>query len=189
MISLDGVMQAPGGPDEDTSGDFQYGGWVDPYFDELYNQILEKQLKPADLLLGRRTFEIFADYWPKHEEGWPGVNDITKYVLSGSMEKLDWKNSIFLRNLNNIKSQKNSTGSDLQIHGSSQLINLLLKHDLIDELWLKIHPLILATGKRLFDNNAIPAAYTLLESSITPGGAIMANYKQAGEVKTGTVGT
>jgi dihydrofolate reductase len=189
MISLDGVMQAPGEPKEDVSGGFKYGGWVAPYFDEVYVKILEKQLKPADLLLGRKTFEIFAAYWPEHEKVWPGINDVTKYVLSGTRKKSDWKNSVFLDSLADIEKLKNSTGSDLQVHGSGELIQLLLECDLVDELWLKIHPLTLGKGKKLFANGTIPAAFTLTENTVTPGGVILANYKRAGEVRTGTVGT
>jgi dihydrofolate reductase len=188
MISLDGVIQAPGAPEEDTSGGFRHGGWVAPYFDEVYGKVMEKQLKPADLLLGRKTFEIFADYWPEHENGWPGINDATKYVMSKTMKKSDWKNSVFLKSLADIEKLKNSKGSDIQVHGSSELIQLLIKNDLVDELWLKIHPLTLGKGKKLFDNGTNPAAFTLIESSVTPSGVIIANYKRAGKVKTGTVG-
>lgn len=188
MITLDGVMQAPGAPEEDTSGGFKYGGWVAPYFDEVYGRVMEKQLKPADLLLGRKTFEIFADYWPEHENGWPGINDATKYVMSKTMKKSDWKNSVFLKSLVDIEKLKNSKGSDIQVHGSRELIQLLIKNDLVDELWLKIHPLTLGKGKKLFENGTIPAAFTLIESSVTPSGVIIANYKRAGKVKTGTVG-
>jgi dihydrofolate reductase len=188
MITLDGVIQAPGGPGEDVTGGFKYGGWVAPYFDEVFGKILEKQLKPADLLLGRKTFEIFASYWPEHESGWPGINDVTKYVVSRTMKKSDWKNSVFLKSLADIQKLKNSEGSDIQVHGSGNLIQLLLKNDLVDELWLKIYPLTLGNGKKLFDNGAIPAAFALIECTATPSGVIMANYKRAGEVKTGTVG-
>jgi dihydrofolate reductase len=188
MITLDGVMQAPGGPEEDTSGRFKYGGWVAPYGDEVYGKVMEKQMKPADLLLGRKTFEIFADYWPEHENGWPGINDVTKYVLSRTMKKSDWKNSVFLKSLAEIKKLKRSEGSDIKVWGSGKLIQLLLKNDLVDELWLIIHPLTLGKGKKLFDDGAIPAAFTLLESTVTPSGVIIANYKRAGKVKTGTVG-
>jgi dihydrofolate reductase len=188
MITLDGVMQAPGGPEEDPSGGFKYGGWVAPYFDEVFSKILEKQLKPADLLLGRKTFEIFASYWPEHESGWPGINDVTKYVVSRTMKKSDWKNSLFLKSLEDIQKLKNSEGSDIQVHGSGTLIQLLLENDLVDELWLKIYPLTLGNGKKLFYNGAIPAAFTLAECTATPSGVIMANYKRAGKVETGTVG-
>ncbi len=188
FITLDGVMQAPGGPEEDTSGGFKYGGWVAPYFDDVGGKVMEKQMKPADLLLGRKTFEIFANYWPEHESGWPGINDVTKYVMSGTMKKSDWKNSVFLKNLADIEKLKNSKGLDIQVHGSGELIQLLLKHDLVDELWLKTYPLTLGRGKKLFDGGTIPAAFTLTESLVTPTGVIIANYKRAGEVKTGMVG-
>ena len=189
MITLDGIMQAPGGPEEDTSGGFKYGGWTASYGDEVFGKVLEKQMKPADLLLGRKTFEIFAHYWPEHENGWPGINDVTKYVMSKTMKKSDWKNSVFLKSLADIKKLKNSNGSDIQVWGSSKLIQLILKNDLVDELQLKIHPLTLGKGKKLFDNGTIPAACTLLESLVTPSGVIIANYKRAGKVKTGTVGS
>jgi len=188
MVTLDGVMQAPGGPGEDASGGFKYGGWVAPYGDEVYGKVLEKQLKPADYLLGRKTFEIWAPYWPEHADFWPGINDGTKYVMSRTMKKSDWKNSVFLKSLADIKKLKNSKGSDIQVHGSGELIQLLLKNDLVDELWLKIHPVTLGKGKKLFDSGAVPVAFTLIESTVTPSGVIFANYKRAGKVKTGTVG-
>jgi dihydrofolate reductase len=188
MITLDGVMQAPGGPGEDRSGGFKYGGWVAPYFDEAGGKAMEKLMKPADLLLGRKTFEIFAGFWPEHENEWPGISDVTKYVLSRTKKRSDWKNSVFLKSLADIKKLKGSEGSDLKVWGSGKLVQLLLKNDLVDELWLIIHPLTLGKGKKLFDNGAIPAAFTLVESSVTPRGVIIANYKRAGEVKTGTVG-
>ena len=188
MITLDGVMQAPGGPEEDTSGRFKYGGWVAPYGDEVYGKVMEKRMRPADLLLGRKTFEIWAGYWPEHEKGWPGINDVTKYVMSRTMKKSDWKNSVFLKSLADIKKLKSSKGSDIKVWGSGKLIQLLLKNDIVDELWLIIHPLTLGKGKKLFDNGTIPAAFTLIESSVTPSGVIIANYKRAGKVKTGTVG-
>jgi dihydrofolate reductase len=187
MITLDGVMQAPGGPEEDVSGRFKYGGWVAPYFDKVYGKVLKKHLKPADLLLGRKTFEIFSRYWPEHEDGWPSINDAMKYVLSKTMKKSDWKNSIFLKSVTDIRTVKNSKGPDIQVHGSGMLIELLLKNDLVDELWLKIHPLILGKGKKLFDKGTVPAAFKLIASSVTPSGVIFANYKRAGKVKTGTV--
>lgn len=188
MITLDGVMQAPGGPEEDPSAGFNYGGWTVSYLDEAYGKVMEEQLKPSDYLLGRKTFEIFADYWPEHADMWPGINDGTKYVMSKSMETSDWKNTVFLKRLDDIEELKNSKGSDLQVHGSGELIQTLLKNDLVDELWLKIHPLTLGKGKKLFDNGTIPAAFALMESFVTPSGVIMANYMRAGKVKTGTVG-
>ncbi len=189
FITLDGVMQAPGGPEEDTSGGFKYGGWVTPYFDDVAGKVMEKQMKPADLLLGRKTFEIFASYWPEHESVWPGINDVTKYVMSRTIKKSDWKNSVFLKNLADIQKLKKSKGSDIQVHGSGELIQLLLKNDLVDELWLKIFPLTLGKGKKLFNNGAIPAAFALTESLVSPTGVFIANYKRAGKVKTGTIGS
>ena len=188
FITLDGVMQAPGGPEEDPSNGFKYGGWTAPYGDEAGGKVMEKQLVPADLLLGRHTFDIFESYWPSHAEHWPGVNEVTKYVLSNTRNKSDWQNCKFLTGVEDIKELKNSEGPDIKIWGSSKLVQVLLQHDLVDEFWLNIHPIVLGKGKRLFDNNAMPAAFTLAESTATPSGVIMANYKRAGEVKTGTVG-
>jgi dihydrofolate reductase len=196
FISLDGIMQAPGRPDEDTSDGFKFGGWTAPYFndaDEAANEFMAKQMKPADLLLGRKTFEIFASYWPEHENIWPGVNDVTKYVMSTTLGKSDsltlrWQNSVVVRSVEDIKHLKNSQGTDIQVHGSGNLIQTLLKNDLVDELWLKTFPITLGRGKRLFGDGTIPAALTLTESFVAPNGVIFANYKRAGEVKTGTVG-
>jgi dihydrofolate reductase len=185
FITLDGVIQAPGGSEEV----FKYGGWSAPYFDEVVDKVLEKQQKePADLLLGRKTFEVFASFWPEHEDIWPGINDMTKYVMSNTMTKSDWKNSVFLKSLADIEKLKETDGPDLHVSGSGQLIQLLLKNDLVDELWLLIHPLTLGTGKRLFGDGTIPAAFTLTESLVSPTGVIIANYKRAGAVQTGTIG-
>lgn len=188
FITLDGVMQAPGGPEEDPSEGFKYGGWTAAYDDEVSAEVMQKQLKPADLLLGRKTFDIWADYWPKHAEYWPGVNEVTKYVLSNTLDKSDWENSVFLKSVEEIEKLKNSEGSDINVWGSSKLVQLLLEHDLVDEFWLNIHPVLLGKGKKLFDDSAIPAAFTLIESTVTPSGVIMANYRRTGEVKTGTAG-
>lgn len=191
FISLDGVMQAPGGPEEDTSNGFKYGGWVAPYFkeaDEAAGELMAKQLKSADLLLGRKTFEIFASYWPEHADFWPGINEVTKFVLSNTMNKSDWENSVFLKSVDDIKQLKDSDGSAIQVHGSGNLIQTLLRYDLVDELWLKIFPVTLGKGKRLFDDGSIPAAFTLTESLVTPGGVIFASYHRSGEVRTGDMG-
>jgi dihydrofolate reductase len=197
MITLDGVMQGPGGPEEDKSGGFKYGGWVAPYSDEVYDKVVQKELQPADYLLGRKTFEIWAGYWPEHGDFWPGINEGTKYVFSKSMKKSNpmvtgWKNSVVIKTVADIKKLKSQkpTGSrsDIQVWGSSKLIQLLLKNDLVDELRLKFHPLTLGKGKKLFDNGTIPAAFTLIDSMVTPSGVIIANYKRAGNVETGTVG-
>ena len=188
FISLDGVMQAPGGPEEDPSEGFKYGGWSAPYDDEVGGEAVQKELThPADYLLGRKTFDIWEAFWPNHADIWPGINEGTKYVLSNTLKKSDWKNTVFIQSLEDIKKLKNSVGSDIQVWGSSKLIHLLLKNDLVDELSLKIHPLILGVGKKLFDDGSIPAAYTLTKSLVTPTGVIFANYKRAGEVETGTV--
>jgi len=188
MITLDGVMQAPGGPEEDTSGGFQFGGWVAPYGDEVGDKVMQRLMKPSDLLLGRRTFEIWENYWPRHESKWPGINDVTKYVFSTTREQSDWKNTIFLNSLSGIEKMKASDGSDIQVWGSSELIQLLFQHDLADELWLMIHPLTLGNGKKLFTDGPIPAAFTLTESITTTSGVIIAHYRRAGEVKTGNLG-
>ena len=192
MITLDGVLQSPGGPKEDTSGGFKYGGWVAPYSDEIYGKVVQEEMKPADYLLGRKTFSIWADYWPEHGNFWPAINEGTKYVYSKKMKKTDkrvmsWKNSVILRSPSDIKKIKNSKGSDIQVWGSSKLIQLLLKNDLVDELRLKIHPLTLGKGKKLFEDGTIPAAFTLTQSIVTSSGVIIAIYNRAGKVKTGTI--
>lgn len=189
FISLDGVMQAPGGPEEDPSEGFKYGGWSAPFDDEVGGEAVQEELKqPADYLLGRKTFDIWAAFWPNHADIWPGINEGTKYVMSNTLKKTDWKNTVFIESLEDIKKLKNSEGSDIQVWGSSKLVQLLLKNDFVDELSLKIHPLILGQGKKLFDDGSIPATYTLTKSLVTPSGVIIAKYKRAGEVETGTMG-
>lgn len=189
FVTLDGVMQAPGGSKEDAAEGFKYGGWMMPYRDEMFSKVMEKQMKPADYLLGRITFEIFASYWPQHESGWPGINEGTKYVVSNTLTKYSWENSIVIKGdvVEEIKKLKKSKGPDIQVWGSSKLIQTLLKHDLVDELWLKIFPITIGTGKRLFAEGTIPAAFKLTDSKVTPAGVIFANYERGGEVKTGTV--
>lgn len=189
FITLDGVMQAPGAQNEDTSGNFQYGGWTVPYFDEFMGKVMGEQMtQPFDLLLGRKTFEIFASYWPQHADEWPGINEVTKYVASNTLTKHEWNNSVFLKGdvAAEIKKLKQQDGPDLQVHGSGNLIQTLLKHDLVDEFWLKIFPITLGSGKRLFDTGTIPAAFTLTETKSSPNGVIVASYKRAGEIKTGS---
>lgn len=189
FITLDGVMQAPGGPEEDTSGGFKFGGWTVPYFDEFAGQMMSEQMKaPFSMLLGRKTFEIFSAYWPKHADGWPGVNEATKYVASKTLSASDWENSVFLQGdvVEALKKLKQEEGPDLQVWGSGNLVQTLLKHDLVDELKLKIFPVLLGTGKRLFAEGTVPAAFTLVESKVSPSGVIFANYTRAGEVKTGS---
>ena len=189
FLSLDGVMQGPGGPTEDTSGNFTYGGWTVPYFDEFLGNIMGEQMgQPFDLLLGRKTFEIFASYWPQHVEEGPEINNATKYVASNTLTSHEWEKSVFLSGnvADEIKKLKAQDGLDLQVHGSAELIQTLLEHDLVNEFWLKIFPVTLGTGKRLFDQGTIPAAFTLADSKTSPSGVIVATLKRAGEFKTGS---
>jgi len=191
FITLDGVMQAPGGPEEDTSGGFKYGGWIVPYFDEFAGGVMGEQmsLKKSELLLGRKTYEIFASYWPRHADNWPGINKVKKYVASAdSSLKLDWENSVLLVGniAEKVKELKSEDGPDLHVWGSGNLVQTLLKHDLVDELWLKTFPITLGSGKRLFAEGAIGAAFTLTDSKVSPQGVIFANYRRAGEIKTGS---
>lgn len=189
FVTLDGVMQGPGGPTEDTSGNFTHGGWTVPYFDEFLGQVMTEQMsKPFDLLLGRKTYEIFASYWPHHKEEGAGINNATKYVATNTLTKHDWEKSVFLTGdvVEEIVKLKNQDGPDLQVHGSANLIQTLLKNDLVDELWLKIFPVTIGRGKRLFDKGTIPAAFTLVESKTSPTGVIVATFKRAGDLKTGS---
>jgi dihydrofolate reductase len=189
FMTLDGVIQAPGGPEEDTSGGFKYGGWTFPFFDEFTGKVMSEQMSNnADLLLGRKTFEIFASYWPDHENEWPGINNVTKYVASNTLSTHSWSNTVFLKeNIEDqIKKLKQQDGPALQVHGSGNFIQTLLKYDLVDEFWLKIFPITLGNGKRLFENGTIPANFSLLEYKVSPGGVLIANYKRDGEVKTGS---
>jgi dihydrofolate reductase len=193
MISLDGVMQAPGGPEEDTSNGFKYGGWTAPYTDEVFTKVLQEELQPADYLLGRKTFQIWADYWPKHGDYWPGINSGIKYVFSKKLKKSaallkGWKHSSLLKKTSAIKKLKNTTGPDLHVWGSSKLVQLLLKNDLVDEIRLKTYPLTLGKGKKLFDKGSIPATFQLAENVVTSTGVIISHYIRAGKVKTGKAG-
>jgi len=189
FITLDGIMQGPGGPTEDPSGDFTLGGWPVPYFDEFLGDIMTEQMsQPFDLLLGRKTFEIFASYWPDHPEEGSGINNATKYVASNTLTKHDWEKSVFLSGNvpEKIKQLKAQGDPDLQVHGSGELIQTLMEHDLVDEFWLKIFPVTLGTGKRLFDQGTIPASFALADSKTSPTGVIIATLKRAGEVRTGS---
>ena len=182
-VTLDGVMQAPMGSEEDTSGDFRYGGWSALNADPISGKAVQKEMnQTADYLLGRKTFEIFASFWPMHANMWPGINDGTKYILSKTIKNSDWKNTVFLESLEDIKQLKNSEGPDIQVWGSSELTHLLLKNSLVDELHLRIFPVILGKGKKLFDNGTVPTAFTMTENVVTPKGVIIAHYKRAGEV-------
>jgi dihydrofolate reductase len=195
FISLDGVMQAPGSPEEDPTGGFKHGGWLFGYSDDFLLKVMITQMsKPFDLLLGRKTYEIFAAHWPHanaSEDPFAArINNAKKYVASKTLTKLDWNNSELIKGdaWNEIKKIKEQDGPEIQVHGSGNLIQLLLKHDLVDELWLKVFPITLGAGKRLFAEGTIPAGFKLLESEISPSGVIIASYERAGEVKTGSFG-
>jgi dihydrofolate reductase len=187
-ISLDGVIQAPGGPEEDTSGGFAYGGWIAPYSDPILGTLLRRQMNRAfDLLLGRKTFEIWEPFWPKHADEWPGVNPATKYVASNTMTSSEWQPSVFLNGdiAEKIAKIKQQPGPDLNVWGSGNLLQTLIKHDLVDTFWLMIYPITLGKGKRLFAGGTIPAAFKVTESIVSPNGVIVANYERAGAISTG----
>jgi dihydrofolate reductase len=192
FISLDGVMQAPGASKEDASEGFKYGGWTVPYSDETSGNMMGEQMSmPFDLLLGRKTYDIFAGYWPKQDPAGRVANPFnkaTKYVVSGSSPQLTWEKSVLIDGdvVAKLKELKQGDGPMLQVHGSGNLIQTLLKNDLVDELWLKTFPVTLGNGKRLFAEGTMPAAFELSKSKVTPSGVIFANYKRAGEVKTGS---
>jgi dihydrofolate reductase len=196
FLTLDGVMQAPGGPEEDESGQFKYGGWTAPYFsdaDEAAGDFMKRWMESTDILLGHKTFALFAEYWPKHADMWPGIMDVTKHVVSDSMSEADvensgWDNSVLLKGVDDIKKLKASEGSAIKVHGSGNMVQTLLKHDLVDELCLMTFPITLGNGKRLFGDGTIAAAFTITDSLVTSNGVIFAYYKRDGEVKTGTVG-
>jgi dihydrofolate reductase len=193
FVTLDGVMQAPGGPEEDTSTDFKFGGWTAPYFheaDKEADKFMQKVMESTDLLLGKKTYNIFAAYWPEHSDMWPGINDVTKYVVSHNRMELPWTNSELITGdvITRIKELKAGNGSAMKVIGSGNLTQTLFNHDLVDELLLMTFPITLGTGKRLFSEGIIPAAFTITDSLVTSNGVIFANFKRAGEVKTGTVG-
>jgi len=191
FVTLDGVMQAPGGPDEDPSGNFKHGGWSVGYWDDVMGKVMSEQMgHPYDLLLGRKTYEIFAAYWPKARDvpGADGLNKARKYVVSKTPRKLDWNNSVLVTgNIpEEIKKLKRQNGPELQVHGSSNLIQTLLKNDLVDEFRLKIYPVSIGHGKRLFGDGTMPAGFKLLESKSSTTGVIVATYGRDGEIKTGS---
>ncbi|MDI7195812.1 dihydrofolate reductase family protein [Leptospira santarosai] len=189
FLSLDGVIQAPGGPGEDPIGGFAYGGWQVPYSDDVIGTVMNKQMNmPFDLLLGRKTFEIWAPYWPQHADIWPGVNSATKYVASNTMTSSEWQPCVFLGGdiAEKVNKLKQHQGPNLHVYGSGNLVQTLMKHDLIDEFWLKIYPLTLGSGKRLFAEGTIPAAFQVTDSQVSPKGIIVVNYERAGAVTTGS---
>jgi dihydrofolate reductase len=189
-ITLDGVLQGMGGPQEDTSGGFAYGGWVSPYADDVVGAVVRREMNmPFDLLIGRKTFDIWAPYWPQHADIWPAVNTATKYVASNTMTSHEWQPTVFLGGdiAAKVSQLKQQSGPNLHVYGSGNLLQTLMKHDLVDEFWLKIYPLTLGSGKRLFADGTIPAAFKVTESKVSPKGVIIANYARAGAVTTGSV--
>jgi len=181
-ISLDGVIQAPGGPDEDTGGGFAYGGWTSPYSDPILGTALRRQMNgPFDLLLGRTTFDIWEPFWPQHADEWPGVNTATKYVASNTRTASKWQPSVFLNGdiAEKVAKIKQQQGPDLNVWGSGKLLQTLIKHDLVDTFWLMIYPITLGVGKRLFADGTIPAAFKVTEGTVTPDGVIVVNYERA----------
>jgi dihydrofolate reductase len=189
MITLDGVIQSPGSPEEDAEGGFALGGWVGSFFDEIYSNTLDTELFPADYLLGRKTYEIWANYWPSHDAFWPSINANMKYVLSRNLTDASplvagWPHSKVVHSVEEIRKVKESEGKDLHVWGSSELVQLLVENDWVDELRLKIHPILLGKGKKLFNDGALPAAFELTETTVTRTGVIIAAYRRAGEVKT-----
>jgi len=190
FVSLDGVMQAPGGPEEDASGGFRFGGWTVPYFDEAVGKEMDDQMgKPFDLLLGRKTYDLFASFWP-HQTDPPAasLNEARKYVASRKPRKLDWKNSTLLSGdvVEEVRKLKQEDGPELQVHGSADFIQTLLKNDLVDELWLKMFPVTLGEGKRLFGEGTSAASFKVVKSTTSPSGVIVASYRREGDVKTGS---
>ncbi len=190
FITLDGVIQAGGGPEEDTSGGFAYGGWIGPYNDDVLGTVIQRQMNmPFDLLVGRKTFDIWAPYWPQRADEWPGVNAATKYVASNTMTSSEWQPSVFLSGdiVEKVSKLKQQQGPDLHVYGSANLVQTLMKHDLVDAFWLKIFPLTLGSGKRLFTDGTIPAAFKVTESNVSPNGIIIVNYERAGTITTSTI--
>jgi dihydrofolate reductase len=188
-ISLDGIIQAPGGPDEDTSGGFAYGGWISAYSDAVLGAALRKQMNmPFNLLLGRTTFEIWEPYWPQHPDVWPGVNAATKYVVSNTRTSSQWQPSVFLSGdiAEKVAQIKQQPGPDLNVWGSGNLLQTLLRHDLVDTFWLMIYPVTLGSGKRLFAGGTIPVAFKVTESVVAPNGVMVVNYERSGAIASGS---
>lgn len=188
-ISIDGVIQAPGGPDEDTSGGFAYGGWSSSYDDDVPGAALSRMMNmPFDLLLGRKTFDIWASYWPQHADAWPGVKTATKYVASNTMTSHEWQPSVFLSGdiAEKVAEIKQQPGPDLNVWGSGNLLQTLIKHDLVDTFWLMIYPITLGGGKRLFADGTIPAAFKVTESHVGSSGVIIVSYERAGAITIGS---
>jgi dihydrofolate reductase len=190
FLTLDGVMQAPGGPEEDPSGGFEHGGWSFGYWDEQMQQMMgEFMSKPFDLVLGRRTYEIFAAHWPYSDDPAAEVlNSATKHVASTSRKELEWENSKLIEGdvPEGVRALKKEDGPELQVHGSANLIQTLLEHELIDRFGLWIFPLVLGKGKRLFDDGTVPAGFELTSSQVSSTGVITATYRSGAEIKYGS---
>jgi dihydrofolate reductase len=194
FISLDGVIQAPGGPDEDTSGEFRFGGWIVPYSDEASGQAVRDLFsQPFELLLGRRTYDIFAAYWPRinaeaHNYIADLFNAVPKHVATHHPDTLDWHNSHALQGdlVDAVCALKQQDGAQLLTQGSADLVRQLLTAGLVDELRLMTFPVVLGSGKRLFDDHAQAAAFTLEHSKSTPRGVLISRYVRSGEVRTGS---
>ena len=189
FITLDGVIQAGGAPEEDTSSGFAHGGWIAPYSDDALGAAINRQMNmPFDLLIGRKTFDIWAPYWPQHADVWPGVNIATKYVASNTMNSHEWQPSVFLNGdiPEKVARIKGQQGPDLHVWGSGNLLQTLIKHDLVDVFWLMVYPITLGAGKRLFADGTIPAAFKVTESKVTSNGVIVVNYERAGALTTGS---
>jgi dihydrofolate reductase len=193
FVTLDGIMQAPGGPREDDEGGFAYGGWSVNYWDELMGQVIgEATSEPFAMVLGRKTYDVMAAYWPTapEETGAKVFNDATKYVASRGHPTLEWSNSVPIEGdaAEGIRALKQEDGPELQVHGSANLIQTLLHHNLVDEYRLWIFPVVIASGKRLFGDGAIPSALMLVDSKISTTGVFMGTYQPAGEIVTGSFG-
>jgi dihydrofolate reductase len=190
FVTLDGVMQAPGGPEEDPSGGFDHGGWSFGYWDEQMQTVMgESMSTPFDLVLGRRTYEIFAAHWPYQDDAAAeALNGATKHVASTTLKELDWENSRLIEGgvPDGIRALKEADGPELQVHGSANLIQTLLEHGLVDELRVWIFPLVLGDGKRLFDGGQVPDGVELVSSQASSTGVIMATYRTGADIKYGS---
>jgi dihydrofolate reductase len=191
FLTLDGVMQAPGGPEEDPSGGFEHGGWSFGYWDEqMQGTMGEFMSKPFDLVLGRKTYEIFASYWPQHADEPAGgpLNAATKHVASTTLNEVEWENSKLIEGdvPEGVRALKEQDGPELQVHGSANLIQTLLEHGLVDEFSLWIFPLVLGTGKRLFDDGTVPAGFDVTSSQVSSTGVVMARYRSGADIKYGS---
>ena len=191
FLTLDGVMQAPGGPGEDDSGGFAFGGWSVSYWDEHMNQVMGASMGvPFDLVLGRKTYDIFAAHWPRasEEAGAKPLNDATKYVASRGQPRLEWRNSVLIEGdvAQGIAALKQQDGPELQVQGSGDLVQTLLRHSLVDQFRLWVFPLVIGTGKRLFADGTVPAGLKLVESTVSTTGVVIGTYEPAGELVTGS---